>query len=79
MVTKEREILSLLREMVKKAIEEMMMEEKIEEDSGIQRAYLCSPYLILYDLNEKLFRRKLPGFESAFSEPHHSIAQEVKR
>jgi hypothetical protein len=35
-------------------------------------------YLILYNLNEKLFQRKLPGFESAFSEPHHSITQEVK-
>jgi transposase-like protein len=36
-------------------------------------------YLILYDLNEKLFQRKLPGFESAFSETHHPTAQEVKR
>jgi hypothetical protein len=30
METKEKEILSLLKEMVKKAIEEMMKEEKVE-------------------------------------------------
>ncbi len=34
-------------------------------------------YLILYDLNERLSRRKLPGFESALSEPSHPLAQEV--
>jgi hypothetical protein len=37
-------------------------------------------YLFMYNLNNrKLLRRKLPGLESAFSEPYFSIAQEVKR
>jgi len=35
-------------------------------------------YLIFYDLNERLSKRKLPGFESVFSEPFHPLAQEVR-
>jgi len=35
-------------------------------------------YLIFYDLNERLSKRKLPGFEYVFSEPFHPLAQEVR-
>jgi hypothetical protein len=34
-------------------------------------------YILLYELNERLFKRKRPGIE--FSESNHPIAQEVKK